>query len=69
MGNKKSKDPWEDDPEGFRNDQGGTWLRLKNVDMSGQGDVTIIKNWKKKHTIRELKRMVEERYIRVLVVG
>ena len=39
----------------------GTWAHYSNIDMCGQGDVEIIGDWKRKHSIDDLKRMVEER--------
>ena len=39
----------------------GTWAQYSNIDMCGQGDVEIIGDWKRKHSIEDLKRMVEER--------
>lgn len=39
----------------------GTWTEHSNIDMCGQGDVEIIGDWVKKHSIEDLKRMVEEK--------
>lgn len=37
------------------------WSQYSNIDMCGQGDVEIIGDWKKKHSIEDLKRMVEQK--------
>jgi len=39
----------------------GTWTEHDNIDMCGQGDVQIIGEWMSKHSIEDLKRMVEEK--------
>ena len=39
----------------------GVWAQYSNIDMCGQGDVEIIGDWKRKHSIDDLKHMVEER--------
>lgn len=39
----------------------GTWAQYSNIDMCGQGDVEIIGDWKRTHSIDDLKCMVEER--------
>merc|ERR1712110_459788 len=41
--------------------KGGVWTSYSNIDMCLQGDVEIIGEWKKKYSIEELKRMVEEK--------
>jgi len=40
---------------------GGTWTQYNNIDMCGQGDVEIIGDWKRHHTIASLKKIVEEK--------
>jgi len=40
---------------------GGTWKQYSNIDMCNQGDVEIIHNWKKTHSIDDLKRIVEDK--------
>ena len=37
--------------------------------MCGQGDVEIIHNWRNKHTIEDLKRMVEQKGYSAVCVG
>ena len=37
------------------------WEEYKNLDMSGQGDVDIIHDWKTKHSIDDLKRIAVEK--------
>ena len=34
------------------------WEAYQNIDMCGQGDIEIIHNWKKTHTIEDLKNIV-----------
>jgi len=40
---------------------GGVWTVYKNIDMCGQGDVDIIGDWQKSHSIEALRRKVEEK--------
>jgi len=47
----------------------GTWERYDNIDMCGQGDVEIIPEWKKTHTIEQLKAIVEEQSYSAVVTG
>merc|ERR1712100_707396 len=48
----------------------GTWTEHKNIDMCGQGDIQIIPDWKKSHTLDQLKAIVEENgYSAVCVAG
>merc|ERR1711959_526980 len=48
----------------------GTWTEHKNIDMCNQGDVQIIHDWKKSHTLDQLKAIVEENgYSAVTVAG
>ena len=51
------KDCWD---EGGAAPGGGTWEKFSNVDMCMQGDVKIIGRWKSKHSIAEMKRIVEQ---------
>ena len=37
------------------------WSVHQNIDMCGQGDVEIIWNWRSKHSIEDLKRIVEQK--------
>ena len=32
------------------------WWAYKNIDMCGQGDIEIIRDWRRHHSIEELKR-------------
>ena len=43
------------------NTEGGTWEEYKDIDMSCQGDMEIIKNWKEKYSLEDLKKIVEEK--------
>jgi len=45
------------------------WEELVNVDMCGQGDVEILKNWKSKHSIDGLKQIVEEKGYSAFSIG
>ena len=40
---------------------GGYWTEHKNIDMCRQGDIEIIHNWRKSHSIDDLKRIVEQK--------
>lgn len=41
--------------------EGGRWVVLTNVDMCGQGDVEIVGEWKRNHSVGELREMAEAR--------
>ena len=41
--------------------EGGRWVVLTNMDMCGQGDVEIVGEWKRKHSVGELRKMAEAR--------
>lgn len=34
------------------------WWAYRNIDMCNQGDIEIIHDWRRRHNIEELKRMV-----------
>ena len=34
------------------------WTAYQHIDMDGQGDIEIIHDWKKTHTIEDLKKIV-----------
>ena len=36
----------------------GHWTEHKDIDMSGQGDVEIVHNWRATHSIQDLKDLV-----------
>jgi len=50
-------------------DQGGTWRKYTNIDMCFQGDAEIIGDWKRKHSIDDLKRIVERKGYSAVCVG
>jgi len=37
----------------------GTWEAFRDIDMSEQGDVQLIEDWRKTHSVEDLKRIVE----------
>ena len=37
----------------------GTWEAFRDIDMSEQGDVQLIEDWKSTHSVEDLKRIVE----------
>ena len=37
----------------------GTWEAFRDIDMSEQGDVQLIEDWKSSHSVEDLKRIVE----------
>merc|ERR1712183_321478 len=39
----------------------GYWTEHQNIDMYAQGDVEFIQKWKSRHSIEDLKKMVEQR--------
>lgn len=41
-----------------KSQQKGYWTEHSNIDMCGQGDIEIIGDWKRKHSIDDLKEMV-----------
>ena len=45
------------------------WSVHQNIDMCGQGDVEIIWNWRSKHSIEDLKRIVEQKGYSAISVG
>ena len=45
------------------------WKEHSNMDMCGQGDVEFIKNWRKTHTIQDLKIIAEEKGYSAISVG
>merc|ERR1719487_2691402 len=47
----------------------GKWLHYKNIDMCCQGDVEIIGDWKKHHSIESLKKIVEQKGYSAVCVG
>jgi len=47
----------------------GKWLHYKNIDMCCQGDVEIIGDWKRHHTIESLKKIVEQKGYSAVCVG
>lgn len=47
----------------------GKWLHYTNIDMCCQGDVEIIGDWKKQHTIESLKKIVENKGYSAVCVG
>ncbi|CAD7925571.1 unnamed protein product [Amoebophrya sp. A120] len=40
---------------------GGTWSEHLNIDMCFQGDVEMVKDWTKTHTIDDLRKIVEQK--------
>ena len=47
----------------------GKWLHYQNIDMCCQGDVEIIGDWKKQHTVESLKKIVEAKGYSAVCVG
>ena len=45
------------------------WSVHQNIDMCGQGDVEIIPNWRAKHSIEDLQRIVEQKGYSAVCVG
>jgi len=45
------------------------WAEHRNMDMYGQGDVEFIKNWRKTHTIEDLRKIAEEKGYSAISVG
>jgi hypothetical protein len=50
-------------------DQRGEWKEYHNIDMAYQGDVEIIGDWKRSHSVESLKRIVEEKGYSAVCVG
>ena len=48
---------------------GPGWSAHQNIDMCGQGDVEIIHNWRAKHSIEDLQRIVEQKGYSAVCVG
>jgi len=46
-----------------------SWSEYSNIDMCGQGDVEIIPDWKKKYSIEDLKRIVEQKGYSAITVS
>ena len=40
---------------------GGTWTEHRDIDMCGQGDAELVHNWKKTHSVEQLKRIAEQK--------
>lgn len=49
--------------------ESSVWKEYQNIDMCGQGDVEIIHDWRKKYSIDDLKRVVEEKNYSAVCVG
>jgi len=47
----------------------GKWVKYTNIDMCFQGDVEIIGDWKKAHTLASLKKIVEKKGYSAVCVG
>merc|ERR1719267_350532 len=47
----------------------GSWQKYTNIDMCFQGDVEIIGDWKKHHTVESLKKIVEAKGYSAVCVG
>ena len=47
----------------------GYWTEYTDIDMHGKGDKELIHNWKSKHTIEDLKRMVEAKNYSAITVS
>ena len=45
------------------------WSVHQNIDMSNQGDKEIIHSWRSKHSIEDLKRIVEQKGYSAISVG
>ena len=48
---------------------GGHWTEHQNIDMCRQGDVEIIGDWRSKHSIEDLKKMVVDKGYSAVCVG
>jgi len=46
-----------------------SWTEHKNMDMCGQGDVMIISDWRKKYSVEDLKKIVEQKGYSAISVG
>ena len=57
------------DDEGPDDPRNGTWTKYQNIDMCFQGDVQIIDNWRSKHSVAEMKRIVEQNNWSAICVG
>ena len=57
------------DDEGQETPHNGTWTKYSNIDMCNQGDVQIIGGWRSKHSIAEMKRIVEQNNWSAICVG
>ena len=57
------------DDEGPETPHNGTWTKYSNIDMCAQGDVQIIGGWRSKHSIAEMKRIVEQNNWSAICVG
>ena len=47
----------------------GTWAQYQNIDMCGQGDVELIKDWRSKYSLEDLKHKVEENNWSAISIG
>lgn len=54
---------------GHRHVPGGTWTAYENIDMCGQGDVEIIRNWRSTTTIEALQAKAEAKGYSAIVVS
>ena len=57
------------DDEGPITPRNGTWTKYSNIDMCDQGDVQIIRGWRSKRSIAEMKRIVEQNNWSAICVG
>ena len=47
----------------------GAWHKYTNIDMCCQGDVEVVYDWKRHHTIASLKKIVEEKGYSAMSIG